>query len=194
MLVDSVSDEVNPPIMPMLATPEHSDNSGSEFGREDTLAATSSPASRWNEVDVTSSETSSKRCRREGSEMDESAQFPPFANPFLQARLQEARLQQEHARLLQEAALRQEQLTQQHLQQQQQLLHQKQQQNSASASPSQQQQQQQQQPASHGSIRSSPENETLSNYLATKKSMDDVLKRLTSKMSHNSIDEANRVR
>lgn len=189
MVVDSASDEANPPLLPLLATPDHSDSSvpGSDYsacGREENLPPTSSPAGRWGDADVTSSESLSKRCRRESEDL---SHFPSFTNPFLQARLQEARLQQEQVRLLQEAAIRQDQQHQLHhheqQQQQQQMLRQTQ--KPPFFPPTSQ---------PHFNTRVSPENEHLSNFLATKKSMDDVLKKLTSKMSHNSIEENAKLR
>ena len=140
--------------------------------------------------------------------------LPPFGNPFFQAQLHEARLQHEQARFIQEAAIRQEQL--QHQQQQQQQQHQQQQhqnyhQNQQQFQQLQQQQQlhhqQQQQHYNHhlphhqqlpqitpnlAALRNSQGSENV--YQGCRKSMDDVLKRLTSKMTYSSIEDSERLK
>ncbi|CAL4059977.1 unnamed protein product, partial [Meganyctiphanes norvegica] len=230
----------------------------------DTEHKSMSPTTRWSDSEVTVSGSVSagpggseaKRTRREGSTDSDSGPIPavattadlsphglhPFANPFFQARLQEARIQHEHQqRLMQEVQIKQEHAQQQQLQQQ--LQHQQQQQQAAQLQQQQQQQiqqQQHQQAAAAQQVAAAAAAATATQQLtqqqhqdtsgsavqaqqqlqqhhqqqqnrnsmsplsdlersslltsAAKRSMDDVLKRLASKMSHSTIEDAERAK
>nr|XP_027218284.1 ell-associated factor Eaf-like [Penaeus vannamei] len=186
-VLDSYSDasemlvEDAPPLVSTTAGDSDNSAGGSEFsyGGCDEGTVGMSPA-RWSDSEVASGDA--KRSRRESSaDSDDLTQhLHPFANPYFQARLQEARLRQEHDRLLQEAAAARQHEQQQQLhhlqQQQQQHSRQQQQQGRNSLSPLSE--------AERGGMLAS----------AARKSMDDVLKRLTSKMSHSTIDDAERAK
>lgn len=199
-----LADNEESTVHPLLNTPAESENSGSPkynygISREEKTQLTTTPVTtvaspvRWNDMDsnIESGINAAKRTRIEGStdSLDEfSPHLHPFVNPFLQARMQH-----EHARLLQEAAVRQEQQQKQHLHQQH--LQQQQVQQQQQQQIPQQQSQPQSFPPQIGRNSLSPVSEMdRAGLLASKRSMDDVLKRLASKMSHSSIEDAERMR
>ena len=135
--------------------------------------------------------------------------MPPFVNPFFQAQLHEARIQHEHARMLQEVAMRQQNDQNHHHNHHSHHPNNHQLMNHQPPPPFQQVQSSQHQqhpfqhnmqplpqiPPSMGAVRSpssmvNPENI----YSGCRKSMDDVLKRLASKMNHSSIDDSERLK
>ena len=180
MIADSMSEDINHPQISshsILATPDHSDSSipGSEYSvcaREEPGVVSRSP-SCWNEAD-SPTETAVKRGLRETpGEMDDpiSHPFHPMASPLIQAQIHEARLQQDHARLLEEAALRYEQ--QNHLN------------NNKPMHTN---------PSNHFNLQLSQQiamqqslhngNSSPTDLLGRKSNMEDVLKRLTSRITH----------
>ncbi|KAF2350385.1 hypothetical protein FHG87_018859 [Trinorchestia longiramus] len=105
--------------------------------------------------------------------------LPPFVNPFFQAQLHEARMQQEQARLLHEASLRSDHLQQQHLQ------HLQQHYQTPIPPP-------QHLPPSMDGGRGPLSQLPDGGYPGCRKSMDEVLRRLAAKMNCSALEDAHR--
>ena len=145
---------------------------------------------RWNDTEANPLDNginAAKRTKREGSS-ESVEEFPPHINPFVNPFLQ-ARMQQEQARLIEAARQEQQkhhqQQQQEQQQQQQHLQHQQLLQQHVAAFPHHH--------FGRNSLSPSSEMER-AGYFAAKKSMDDVVKKLTSKMSHSTIEDAERLK